>query len=436
MRSVYNEFANSNKSESNKSESNKSESNKSESNKSESNKSESNKSESIIDALHLKCKKFTHTELQYRIIKYNKSLLTQETVASSGLFRSVIFYGSNIRAFSPPKSVAIDTYIQNNSPNDGYAEEFIEGTMINVFFVPELGDDGDWEISTRSGVGGRMTYFQNGTIRKEDTFRYMFLDACNKSNLEFDALDRRYCYTFVLQHPQNRIVAPFQEPNIFLVAAYHIDNASYTVTEVQRQDKIDMMAHTNVRIPMHFDFDSYDELRDKWASGNTDYKIVGIMLKNKTTGERSKFRNPNYEQVRQLRGNQPKLQYHYISLRQQGKVGAYLKYFGEAKRSFSEFREHIHAFTNQLHQNYIDCYVKKNKVLADFPGQYKPHMYSLHTKYLKELRERGGYITRRYVVDYVNQLHPARLMFTLNFSMRKRQIEEHVADEAVNAVST
>jgi hypothetical protein len=381
-----------------------------------------------LDSLHLKCKKFTHNDKPYKVIKYIKGLMTDDTVSTSGLFRSVIFYDGKICAFSPPKSVCEEKYMTAYSPNDGFAEEFIEGTMINVFFVPEVGDEGDWEISTRSGVGGRMTYFQNGAIRAEDTFRYMFLDACSKANLVFDKLDRKYCYTFVMQHPNNRIVAPFYETNLFLVAAYQIDNEAYVVTEVPRQEQIDMVASTNVKIPSRFDFDSYDELRATWASGNTDYKTVGIMLKNKTTGERSKMRNPNYEQVRQLRGNQPKLQYHYIALRQQGKVGEYLKYFGEAKKPFSEFRKHIHTFTDQLHQNYIDCYVKKTKKLGDYPAQYKPHMYSLHAKYLNELCRKGHHITRRCVVDYVNGLPPARLMFTLNFSMRKRQVEEHVVD--------
>ena len=379
-----------------------------------------------LDTLHLKCKKFTHNGIQYNVLKYNKVLMEEDAVSTSGLFRSVIFYDGKICAFSPPKSVGEDNYMNAYSPSDGYAEEFIEGTMMNVFFVPELGDEGEWEISTRSGVGGRMTYFQNGAIDAEDTFRYMFLDACSKANLVFDKLDRKCCYTFVMQHPNNRIVAPFYETNLYLVAAYKIDNDAYTVTEVCRQEQIDMVS-TKVKFPKRVEFDCYDELRETWASGNTDYKIVGIMLKNKTTGERSKMRNPNYEQVRQLRGNQPKLQYHYIALRQQGKVGEYLKYFGEAKKPFSEFREHIHMFTNQLHQNYIDCYVKKKQALVDYPSQYKTHMYSLHAKYLKELRSSGHHITRRLVVDYVNGLHPARLMFTLNFSMRKRHVEEHVA---------
>ena len=53
-----------------------------------------------LDTLHLKSKKFTHADIQYRIMKYDKRRLTPETIASSGLFRSVIFNGNQIRAFS------------------------------------------------------------------------------------------------------------------------------------------------------------------------------------------------------------------------------------------------------------------------------------------------------------------------------------------------
>ena len=378
----------------------------------------------VLDNLHLKLQKFTYDNSEYNILKYNKKMINDDNIETSGLFRSLILYKNNILSFSPPKSIRESVFIKKYTESEVFAEEFVEGTMVNVFFVQ---DKDEWEISTRSGIGGKMTYFQNGKINAEDTFRYMFLDCCSKSNLSFDALNNNYCYTFVFQHPNNRIVAPFSEPKLYLVAAYEIDNLNMSITEVSRQEQINMMELTGVKIPWRKDFDCYDELRKEWASGNTDYKTVGVILKNKTTGERSKMRNPKYEMVRELRGNHPKLQYQYIVLRQLGKVKDYLEYYGEAKKSFSEFRKHIHLFTTQLHLNYIDCYVKKKKAFVDYSGEYKPHMYALHNKYINGMRQNGLYITRRVVIDYVNQLPPARLMFSINFNTRKKQIEEHTS---------
>jgi hypothetical protein len=148
-----------------------------------------------------------------------------------------------------------------------------------------------------------------------------------------------------------------------------------------------------------------------------------VVIYDKNSGERTKIRNPVYEQVRQLRGNQPKLQYQYLSLRNEGKVAEFLKYFNENKREFSEFRDQVHLFTNTLFSNYHACYVKKEKPLIEYSEQYRTHMFNLHRKYLDELREEKQFITNRIVKKYVNEMHPSLLMYSLNYSLRKRNVD-------------
>ena len=150
---------------------------------------------------------------------------------------------------------------------------------------------------------------------------------------------------------------------------------------------------------------------------------MGFILKENTSGIRCKFRNPNYEEVKLLRGNQPKLLFQYISLRKQGSVGTYLKYFPEHKTQFNQMRDRIHSFTNILHANYLACFVFKQKELKEFSKQFRPHMYKLHACYLEALRESGGKVDRQFVIHYVNTLHPAQLMFTLNFSFREQNVD-------------
>ena len=119
------------------------------------------------------------------------------------------------------------------------------------------------------------------------------------------------------------------------------------------------------------------------------------MLYHPKSGMRSKFRNPNYEMVRNLRGNQPKKQYTYLVLRQQGRVSEYLKYYSEDKKDFALFREQIHVFTHHLHKNYLSCYVRKEHPLKYFPYEYRTHVYNLHQEYLTNLRPKKKiYITR------------------------------------------
>jgi len=159
------------------------------------------------------------------------------------------------------------------------------------------------------------------------------------------------------------------------------------------------------------------------------YDVLGFVLHNVQTGERSKIRNPVYEQVRALRGNQPKLQYQYLTLRKQNRVKDFLKYYPENKRHFSEYREQIHLFTKTLFMNYMSCYVKKEQPLKQYSEQYRTHMFTLHGLYIDTLRANKMTITIRSVIDYVNNLQTTLLMYCLNFHMRKRSIDFIVADK-------
>ena len=67
----------------------------------------------------------------------------------------------------------------------------------------------------------------------------------------------------------------------------------------------------------------------------------------------------------------------------------------------------------------------------EFSEQFRTHMYNLHQKYLNELREKNYHISNTEVIKYVNNLHPSLLMYCLNYSMRKRNIDFIKADNDV-----
>ena len=390
--------------------------------------------ESKIDSLKLVTKIWRHDGDNYRITRYDKNYLSFDRIESSGLFRSVISRNGEILSFSPPKAMASHKFMEKFLPGDCVAEEFVEGTMISMFFDKHKGDNGDWEIATKGAVGAKMGFFTTGDPEKDKTFRCMFLECCVDAGLEFEVLDKSVCYTFVFQHPLNRIVRPFVETALYLVSSYRINNEDYSVTELSQFDARTPLIDSGVVFPEQYSFDTYETLREEWASGNTDYKYVGVMIRNPATGARTKFRNPNYENVRQLRGNQPKLQYQYLALRQQGRIKDYLKYFTEHREPFSQFRRQVHDFTRQLHTNYISCYIHKDKPLREFPYQFRTHMYNLHDMYMNQLRAQDTYVSRQVVIDHINTMHPAKLMFSLNYALRQHNVETTIAEsETVEA---
>ena len=371
---------------------------------------------------------------KYKVIKYDKNMLSADLVLNLGLCRSIIVNSKNeVVSFSPPKTIGYEEFISKYElPNDEiFAEEFVEGTMINVFWDSSIGLSGGWEIATRNTVGANSSFYKNNNINSNKssnkTFRTMFLEAAKANNFHLSYLNPDLCYSFVLQHPENRIVVPFKHPELYLVRIYSIDNTDKNNIMVYSHgiDHLKQLSwyKSTVRFPKEYTFDSYDELKEKYASMNTPYHLLGVVIYNKVTGERTKLRNPVYEQVRTLRGNQPKLQYQYLSLRKEGNVSEFLKFYPEHKKCFSQFRDQLHLFTNTLFSNYISCYVRKERPLKEFSDHYRTHMFNIHQKFINELREQKLFVTNTVVIKYVNELHPSLLMYCLNYNMRKRAID-------------
>ena len=145
------------------------------------------------------------------LIKYIKKFIKRENISSYGRFRSVITDGNSIIAMGPPKSYDFKDFQILNQINECIIQEFVEGTMINCFYY-----DNNWIISTKSVIGANCSFCNEGK-----TFLEMFNEALDEIKFNLDLLDTAYSYSFVLQHPENKIVVPFDKPNIVLVEIFY-----------------------------------------------------------------------------------------------------------------------------------------------------------------------------------------------------------------------
>ena len=356
------------------------------------------------------CKKWMRNNKVYNILKYDKETLTHDMVEKIGLCRSIIYSNNRINVFSPPKALTYDRFCDRFNETECYAEEFVEGTMINLFYDEDIKK---WEIATKSSVGGSISYF-----KEQPTFEQLFNEITSHLGIDFNKISKDYVYSFVMQHPKNKFVLPIQEMRLYLIAIYKIDGLSVreiSRAEFQSDEGLNEVISKSWH-PIHFAFESYENLKSQFGSMNTNINYMGVIIKSQT-GQRTKIRNPNYEYLKQLRGNNSKLQYQYLCLRQMNRVKEYLHYFPEARKSFSEYRKQIHLFTENLYSNYISCYIRKEKPLNEFPKQFRSHMYNLHQQYLV-VKEQNGYIHKYSVIAYINSLEPARLMYSLNYQLR------------------
>jgi hypothetical protein len=297
--------------------------------------------------------------------------------------------------------------------------------MINIFWS-EVANE--WIINTKSNIGANSHFFvfpaaTSAKSQHTKSFREMFLEAIGPDLVSQTSalLDKSCSYSFVLQHPMNRLVSPVHVPAVYLVGIYRLDGPLVFPLDIHHFNTTD----TPIKKPQIYCSTSYEDLKKRFAGSNpqnpTPYNVMGIVVKHPASGHRTKFRNPAYEYVKQLRGNNPRLDYRYMELRQSNQVKEFLLYYPECKQLFAEYRTKIHTFTTHLYKNYVDCYILKKNKLSYFSTQYKTNMYNLHKVYLSTYKPAGQYVTFASVVKFVNGLDIPLLLYSINYDIVQLQ---------------
>ena len=367
-------------------------------------------------------KNYNHT---YFLVNYDKKIL--QSRVSSGVeygyehyVRSVILNADRkIVSFSPPMCEHTprskdDSGIKNvlDLSKVKFAEEFVEGTMVNLFYNPSNDVQG-WEFSTRNMVSPAEKKENLSGVVDKKCFRRMFFEACAVNGLDFDDLPKEYSYSFVLQHPDNRIVAPVKEMALYIIAIYYIDGT--TVYEMDRS-VVKWSAFSSVRHPARFSIkkgeEDFQKIVARWASANSIYYFPGVMFRTHE-GARYKYRNPNYEFIKNAKGLEEKSRFVYLHLKKLEKLQSHFERFPENELEFFRHSTNFYNYTHNLHQNYLDCYVHKKKPLKEYAIEYKKNMFQLHERYKMVLKASGKRVNMEVVIEFMNQQSFSSQLFVL-----------------------
>ena len=376
------------------------------------------KSQTSDDELN---KMFVHHSIRYHdneetgltLLKYNQSKKKDYDFSNPlvSFSRGLVFHRETkkVVCLPPEKSLHIIPFSQSISKeqwlNEVLIEEFVDGTMINCFNF-----GGDWHISTRSFIGANCRWYSSRN------FNELFDEA--KGTLDFEKLNSSYCYTFVLRHPDNRIVAQYDSADLCLVQVREVLDDSYNdipVITVQAQLK---EFGVEVSVPERYSVESPEQINGLLSS--MDFQKQGLVFK--FNGTRSKVRNTEYEKVKFLRGNNKNIFYNYIELRKKGMVKEYLEYFPEYKDEFDGYRKEIEKSTMKLFNNYKEAYIYKKKTKQEIPFELRPLCYEMHGIYLSDHVKWD----RMNVINYFNRMDIARMIFIVNFEKNKEfHLEKH-----------
>jgi hypothetical protein len=325
-----------------------------------------------------------YKELGLYLLKYNKTkarLNDQDIEMCRGLIMDRETH--DIVMAPPMKSRKFTKEQIDNGPI--IYEDFIDGTNINVFMYKET-----WHISTRSSIGAEVSF------NTEKTFKELFYEAID---FKLEDLNQDYCYSFVLMHPESRIVCMTETPIVFLVEVKHIhaDHIEY----------LDTHTFETMNVPKRFEFPNINDAVNI-TKATPGIESQGIMIK--IGNYRDKVRRNEYVYAREIKGNTTNLMERYLTLNKLNSVNEYLKYYPENITTFNEFSATMTTIVKTLYNGYIDCFVNKKIKHNELPFIYKPLVYTLHKKFI-ETREPT---TLNNVYHYMNSLDIQKILFLVD----------------------
>lgn len=271
--------------------------------------------------------------------------------------------------------------------------EFLDGFMVNAF----VGADGVLAVATRTQIGGGNTFYS------EKTFGQMFDEALAAGTGPFK--DRAGVAaavggaggfaSFLVQHPEHRVVAKVLKPSAQIIHTGSVDTeGNVRLTRPDTPPQSVKKTYTTEK--------EVEEAMQRMAV-QMGWRWQGLCFHD-AAGRRWRLRSPTYLLLRELRGAEAGSLDRFLRLRAERKVGEYLKHYAEDRAAFWEYEQKLRAATAGVLAAYNDCHKAHAVAFKDLPDAVKPAVYTLHVRWLQELRPKGFLVRLQNAVEVVNGL--------------------------------
>jgi hypothetical protein len=342
----------------------------------------------------------------YALVRYVKgqSDFTKEHV---GWCRSVIVNKETRRVMSvaPPKASAIT---ESTLSEAIVAEEFVDGTMINLFRVS---DTENVELATRSRINANSRFYEGGP-----SFAEMLQEVMNGAKLSsiVECVDPAYAEftSVVLQHPKNRIVKRVDKPTFVILHQGWVDEDGRVIIKEDSADFHTEGEHSDtIALPYKLERISGAKSVEAWVAEQAQtrgFGWQGVVIKD-GKGKRWRVRSQVYETVRRIRGNESTVEERYARLRKERTMNQYLAFYPEDREVLYEIEGRLRANTRQLLRFYGDVFRARKTPYHELPWPYKHHVSVLHNEYKEKLKALKQTVDMAAVVSYVNTLELADL---------------------------
>jgi len=341
----------------------------------------------------------THPDDDHVLIHYTKE--SNMSLEHVGYFRSVVWNATT----NYPVCVAPTKSLPASEDELYFVEDFIDGVMINMFWTKN-----GWRLATRSKLDATNTYYSRRS------FASLFYDTAMAARLDFRTLDPTYTYSWVLQHPAERVVvAPsYGIPRLYLV---EMRNQEFKVVRDCRNVIPATFMHL---LPKRHVLATAQEVHERvnaWGA-RFGYQWKGLMVK--TELGRWKVVSQQYMEAATLRGNSSKLPYIWLERFSTKQLHQYLSLYPEDTTAATNVVEAFKKCTQEAYNLYQQIYKNREFPLRDAPQKYRKLLWDIHAA------RAGSYFQN--LVAFMNQQDTARKLWLVNYEVRYGQ----PSDSALN----
>ena len=350
---------------------------------------------------------------RYRVIRYEKKSTDMKSPLVNWMRSTIWDTEANLPVCVSPTKAKEDEVppIGSDLP---LIQDFMDGTMINMFlpaFDEATGVQPPPTLATRSQIGA------GGNFYSQRSFAELFTDALKDTNLVQLGLNVRHSFkdvknvhayfaSFLLQHPEHRVVSKVDQARIYLVHTGYVTKDGHTaiedISELHGEPELAALA-----LPQYH-MNGFNTVPDYQSFLNTQLNTKGWFWQGLTfkdvNGNRWRTRNSKYLVLRALRGSEALPLDRWLRLRSEGKVLEYLKHYAEERAMFWDFEQRFRALTLAVYAGYVDVHKAHAKKLTDLPKNVSPCVFRLHAHYLEHLKPQTLTVKQKDAIDLVNKM--------------------------------
>lgn len=238
----------------------------------------------------------------------------------------------------------------------------VEGTLLRVYYY-----NNKWNYSTKRCIDSKESYWLSNK-----NFYELFYDCIDGYNLE-EILNKDYCYSFIIIHPENKMVIHYKNKCLYHIKTYCIHSSNIINNHYLNVPNI---LYTEKNVLEGYNTIEFVNKREK------DTILYEGLLFTDTQNKMCKIKNTKYIKLKELWGNTNNRFLRYLELRKDIQLlKSYLNYFKNEKELFIDFEDRINKYSYVVLSTYVKKYITKENVLI--PYYMKKLIYILHGDFIK-----------------------------------------------------